>query len=141
MTTTLESPTANGTTSGMHQSSLVCVRQVKGKGRGVFARTAISKGAIIEHSPVLIVPNKEMVGGLANPILQKYFYIWTRTSVAVSLGYGSLYNHSYRPNANYEHARASLIYRALRDIKAGEEITINYNGDPKDRSPMAFDVV
>jgi SET domain-containing protein len=126
--------------AAMQHSELVCVKKVKGKGRGVFARAAIRKGTIIEQVPVLVVPIKNLVGGLENEILRKYFYIWTRGNVAVSLGYGSLYNHSYTPNADYEHGNSSMIYRALRHIAAGEEITINYNGDPKDLSPVGFEV-
>jgi SET domain-containing protein len=136
----LSPPAANGK-AAPHHSSLICIKQVPGKGRGVFACSPIRKGQVIEHAPVLIVPINSLVGGLKNPTLLKYFYLWTKTTVAISLGYGSLYNHSYRPNAEYEHARASMIYRALRNIAAGEEITINYNGDPKDRSPVGFEVM
>jgi SET domain-containing protein len=124
----------------MQHSELICIKRVKGKGRGVFARGAILKGSVIEQVPVLVVPIKNLVGGLENAILRKYFYIWTKGNVAVSLGYGSLYNHSYSPNADYEHGQASMTYRALRNIAPGEEITINYNGDPKDRSPVGFEV-
>ena len=125
----------------MQHSDLVCVRKVKGKGRGVFARCAIARGAVVERVPVVIIPIKELVDGWANPALNKYFYVWSRTTVAVSLGYGSLYNHSYTPNADYEHGDKVLVYRALRDIAAGEEITVNYNGNPRDRTPMTFEVV
>ncbi len=124
--------------AAMQHSELIYVRRIKGKGRGVFARAPIRKGTVIEHVPVLVVPIKNLVGGLENPTLRKYFYIWGKGTVAISLGYGSLYNHSYAPNAEYEHSTRSMIYRALRNIKKGEEITINYNGDPKDRSPVGF---
>ncbi len=125
----------------MQHSDLVYVKRVKGKGRGVFARAAIAEGAVVEEVPVLVIPIKNFVGGLENPTLRKYFYIWTKGNVAVSLGYGSLYNHSFAPNADYEYGAGSLLYRALRDIAKGEEITINYNGDPADASPVGFDVV
>jgi SET domain-containing protein len=125
----------------MEHSDRVCVRKVKGKGRGVFARRAIKKGDVIEHVPVVVIPIKNLVGGRKNPVLNKYFYAWGRDTVAVSLGYGSLYNHSYVPNARYEHGRLSLTYRALRDIEPGEEICVNYNGDPSDGSSVGFEVV
>jgi uncharacterized protein len=124
----------------MQHSDLVCVKRIKGKGRGVFARASIRKGAVIEQVPVLVVPIKALTGGLDNPTLCKYFFIWNKGTVAVSLGYGSLYNHSYTPNAEYEHGRGCMIYRALRPIAKGEEITINYNGDPADREAVGFDV-
>jgi uncharacterized protein len=125
----------------MQHSELVCVKNVKGKGRGVFARRAITQGAVIERVPVAVIPIKHVANGWANLALAKYFYVWSPTTIAVSLGYGSLYNHSYTPNADYEQGTQVLVYRALRDIEAGEEITINYNGSPADRRPVGFDVV
>jgi SET domain-containing protein len=125
----------------MQHSTLIHVRKVKGKGRGVFAARAIKKGAVIERVPVVLVPIEDLVDGLENRTLNKYYYIWSKTHVAVSLGYGSLYNHSYTPNARYIHGTMTLTYRALRDIEAGEEITVNYNFVPTDKSPMRFKVV
>ena len=62
--------------------------------------------------------------------------------MAVALGYGSLYNHSYQPNARYDDVgRLTKVFSALRDIEPGEEITVNYNGKPGDRGPVGFDVV
>src|SRR5207237_10466933 len=109
-----------------------------GKGRGVFARCAIKRGAVIERVPVAVMPIKLVVDGWKNPALSRYFYVWSKTTIAVSLGYGSLYNHSYTPNADYEQGTQVLVYRALRDIKPGEEITVNYNGSPADRRPVGF---
>ena len=125
----------------MEHSSVICVRKVKGKGRGVFARCAIKKGAIIERVPVLLVPIEDLVSGLENPTLNRYFYHWSKTHIAVSLGYGSLYNHSFEPNGRYVHGPQMLTYRALRDIPQGEEITINYNFVPDDKTPMKFKVI
>ena len=125
----------------MEHSALICVREVKGKGRGVFAKAAIKKGTVIERVPVLLMPIEDLAGGLENATLNRYFYIWNKKHIAVSLGYGSLYNHSYEPNARYVHGTRTLSYRALRDITKGEEITINYNFKPDDRTPMRFDVV
>jgi SET domain-containing protein len=124
----------------MEQSDLVCVRKVKGKGRGVFARRNIATGAVIERVPVAIVPLK-LFRDPDDPALARFFYEWGSSTVAISLGYGSLYNHSYTPNAVYVEGPKVMTYRALRTIKAGEEITVNYNGEPGDRSPVGFDVV
>jgi SET domain-containing protein len=125
----------------MDHSELVCVKKAKGKGRGVFARRAIRKGRVIERAPVFIVPLKYLADGRDCPALSKFFYEWGSTTVAVALGYGSLYNHSYTPNARYVYGDNVLVYRALRDIAAGEEITVNYNGTPHDRGSVGFDVV
>jgi SET domain-containing protein len=125
----------------MQPSALICIRHVQGKGRGVFARASIDQGALIERAPVLLVPIEHLVGGLYSPILARFFYLWNRRTVAISLGYGSLYNHSFKPNAHYQYGKMVISYTALRDIARGEEITINYNGDPGDKSPVGFNVV
>ena len=62
--------------------------------------------------------------------------------VAIALGFGSLYNHSYTPNACYEDVSGHMKnYIAIRDIQAGEEVTINYNGDANSTEPVWFDVI
>ena len=48
---------------------------------------------------------------------------------AVALGLGSLFNHSsLQHNVGWSRdlTRQCIVYRALRDIKAGEELCINY---------------
>jgi uncharacterized protein len=124
----------------MEQSNLICVKSMRGKGRGVFARRAIKKGAIIERVPVVLVPIRHLVRGKKSPTLACYFYQWDARHVAICLGYGSLYNHSFEPTARYVHGKDQMTFRALREIAAGEEITINYNFHPKDRTPMWFEV-
>jgi hypothetical protein len=56
------------------------------------------------------------------------------------LGFGSLYNHSYTPNATYVKKPDERVveFVALQDIGSSEEITVNYNnGDPDDKNqPM-----
>jgi SET domain-containing protein len=125
----------------MRHSDRICVKRVKGKGRGVFARMAIAGGSVIERVPVIVLPYATFAGGEPNAHRRKYFFMWGKRTCAMVLGYGSLYNHSYAPNARYEHGRQIMTYRALRDIGAGEEITINYNFFPDDRDPVGFDVV
>lgn len=123
-------------------SPLIYVKRVKGKGRGVFARQPIPRGALIERVPLLLVPIPMIVNGLDNPDLMRFFFMYDDKHLAVCLGYGSLYNHSYTPNARYDQGPgACMRFTAIRDIAADEEICINYNGSPEDRSPMNFKVV
>jgi SET domain-containing protein len=35
----------------------------------------------------------------------------------------------------------AIEFSAIRDIQKGEEITMNYNGLPEDKTPVWFDVV
>lgn len=123
-------------------SDAVEVKRIKGKGRGVFARRAIPKGEVIERVPVLVMTEDEYAKGLAKTPLKDYCFGWGTDQVALALGYGSLYNHSYKPNARYEDVGpATKAFVALRAIAAGDEITVNYNGRPGSRAKVWFDVL
>jgi SET domain-containing protein len=123
-------------------STAIEVRAVRGKGRGVFARRPIGAGEVIERVPVLLVDAQDLRDRDGWIGLASYCFLWDTGRYALALGYGSLYNHSYLPNARYDDAgRMTKVFTALRDIAAGEEITVNYNGDPDDRAPVGFTVV
>jgi SET domain-containing protein len=110
-------------------------------GLGVFASENIKKGEIIEVVPVILLP-EEQISDLAKTNLLDYFFAWGEKLevAAFALGYGSLYNHSYEPNAKFveNFDTNTIIYSALRDIKKGEEILINYNGKPDDMRKLWF---
>lgn len=112
-------------------------------GRGIFARTKIHKGVIIEESPVIVVPKIE-IANLDQTQLFNYYFAWGEDykSGAIALGYGSLINHSYQPNAKYiKLLNQNLVhFVALRDINQDEEVLVNYNGHPGDRTPLWFDI-
>ncbi len=69
-------------------------------------------------------------------------FCWGESSedAALALGFGSLFNHSYKPNAVYERllAHNQIHFFAHRDIDFGEEITVNYNRDPNEDAPLWF---
>jgi len=118
-------------------TDLVKVKKIKGKGRGVFAQKNIEEGTIIEKVPLLVMPEEDIY----DAFLADYVFEWGKDTVAIALGSGSLYNHSYDPNARYQDVGTKAKeYVAVRDIQKGEEITINYNGDPADKTKMPFDV-
>lgn len=123
------------------QSVLIEVKNIKGKGRGVFARTLIPEGTIFERVPLLVIPAKEILECDHGNLLLGYIFEYKK-QVALALGYGSLYNHSYDPNARYDDAgRQIKEFSALRDIHPGEEITINYNGAEDIMDPVEFPVL
>ncbi len=110
------------------------VKSTKQKGRGVFALKDFKKGETIERCPILKLTPKERKL-LERTFMAYYVYPWkTLNDAAVVLGYGSIYNHSLVPNAKWirKYKSLNMIYKATRDIKQGEEITINYNGDYAD---------
>ncbi|NRD79145.1 SET domain-containing protein-lysine N-methyltransferase [Bacillus sp. BRMEA1] len=108
--------------------------------RGVFATVDIAKGQLIHEAPVIPYPNKEHVH-IEKTLLADYAFEYGINHTAILLGYGMLFNHSYEPNAIYEinFQNHTFDFYAYKDIKAGEEILINYNGDVDDKEPLWFD--
>ena len=122
-------------------SSLFIAPSQRG-GRGVFTSAPIHKGSIIEISPVIVMSKEDRVQ-IDDTKLHDYYFIWGEQDdqCAIVLGYGSLYNHAYKPNAEYtpDFGGKTLDFYALRDIKAGEEITVNYSGDPQGHIDLWFE--
>jgi len=106
--------------------------------RGMIATEDIRKGAVIERCPVIPIPIVEKPN-LLQTELQNYYFEWTNSHNAIVLGYGSLINHSFKPNAAYTcgYKNKVMIYYAIKPIKKGEEVFINYNGTPNDKTPLA----
>ncbi|MFS0861960.1 SET domain-containing protein [Fredinandcohnia sp. 179-A 10B2 NHS] len=107
--------------------------------RGVFATRDIKKGELIHSAPVVPYPN-EQHKYIEKTVLDDYVYEYGINHSAIVLGYGMLFNHSYEPNATYDISfeKHTFDYFAYKDIKAGEEVTINYNGDVDDNEPLWF---
>ena len=123
-------------------SDSIEVKRIKGKGRGVFARRLIKKGEVVEKVPMIVMTAKEYEEDLSGSRLSNYCFAWGRDQVALALGYGSIYNHSFSPNARYEDVGPQTkVFVAMRVIEPGEEITVNYNGKPKSRSKVWFKVI
>lgn len=114
------------------------IKRIKHKGRGVFALRDIKVGELIESAPVITLKPRERKH-CEKTILNYYVYPWKSTrSAAVVLGYGSIYNHSFTPNADWKQnfKTGCMVYRATKPIKKGQEITVNYNGEPDDSTPI-----
>ncbi len=116
----------------------VVIKNTEHKGRGVFAAKNFKKGEIIETSPVVYLSPKERTHS-EHTIFAYYLYPWTSTRCGVMvLGYGSIYNHSFTPNATWEQdfQAKTMIYRATSNIKKDEEILVNYNGETETQAPI-----
>jgi SET domain-containing protein len=107
-------------------SHLSVAESPTGAGRGVFARRLIAAGEEIERCPMLIVDGDQAEALSLGA--DGYVFGWGNDSTALALGYGSLYNHSYAPNAETLETPNELVITALRSISEGEEIFINYMG-------------
>ena len=110
-------------------------------GRGVFAGAPIKKGDLIEICPCIVLKEGEMEI-LDKTTLYDYYFLWgdNQEQCAMALGFGSLYNHFAPSSADYfmDFEEQIIEIFAVRDIDAGEEVTINYHGDPKNSEPTWF---
>lgn len=107
--------------------------------RGVFAKCDIKKGQLFHEAPVVSYPN-EQHQHIEQTLLGDYAFEYGINHTAILLGYGMLFNHSYEPNATYEinFGNDTFDFFAYKDIKAGEEVLINYNGDVDDKEQLWF---
>ena len=116
----------------------VIIRRMVKKGLGVFALKDFKEGEVIETCPVLVFDTKGRKS-LEKTKLSHYIYPWRSTrGAALVLGYGSIYNHSFSPNADWKQNFKSktMVFRAIKPIKKGKEILVNYNGEPDDKSEI-----
>ena len=108
------------------------IKEIKGKGRGVFCRQLISKDEAFEICPVLVLPAKDYDVLTASQLVD-YFFNFNKeeSTLALALGFGSLYNHAVHSNAAYILNRETklITFFAIEDIPAGTEICINYAGE------------
>ena len=112
------------------------------KGRGVFTKVPIHANTIIEISPVVVMSAEERKL-LDRTLLHDYIFEWgpRNDKCCMALGYIAVYNHSYESNCEYEmdFAEETIKIKTIKDIKAGDELFINYNGDWNNAKPVWFD--
>ena len=112
------------------------------RGRGVFATEAIQINTTIEIAPVIVLTKEHRVI-VEQTLLYDYIFEWgeDHKSAAVALGYLSIYNHTIHPNCVYEmdYENETISIMTIKDIKAGEELFINYNAEIDQESPVWFE--
>jgi len=104
------------------------------KGHGVFALSSFLQGDVVEVCPVVVfcLPWQSLPESL-----QLRVFDWTTlakrepNTYALALGYGSMYNNANPANMRYEADRYGTLLRfiAVREIAAGEELTIFYSAN------------
>ena len=103
------------------------------KGRGVFAARPFAAGELVEVCPVVLLrkPYEALHKELKTVVFHWEVPEGAAATQALALGYGSLYNHASPSNLRYETDAQALVIRlvAVRNVEAGEELTINYNAD------------
>lgn len=113
------------------------------KGRGVFTNQVIETDTIIEIAPVIVMSNEDRVH-IDKTLLHDYIFEWgaDKSACCMALGYIPIYNHSYASNCEYymDYDDDAILVKTVRLIDAGEELTINYNGEWNDQQQVWFDV-
>jgi len=108
------------------------LKNVRGKGRGVFCAAEISEGEVIEICPVIIIPAGEFAALNATPLMDYSFYFDKEENIlSLTMGFGSMYNHQQYPNAIYllDREEKQMVFTAHEPIRAHTEICINYGGE------------
>lgn len=121
----------------------IYIDDTEGKGRGIYAKKAIPKGAVVETAPVIVMTRDDRTL-LDKTLLHDYIFEWKPGGAdlcCMALGWIPIFNHSYRSNCEYfmDYETQSMYIETVRDIKAGEELTINYNGTWNDKTKVWFD--
>ncbi len=120
------------------------IKNTEHKGSGVFTTRDFREGDLIETCHVIECPEQD-TALINRTFLYNYYFNWgpKHNKVAIALGYGSLYNHSYEPNAVYikDFKKNLLIFKCLKSIQKGEEITVHYRNNPNDETPIWFEVM
>ena len=122
----------------------IYIANAESKGRGIYCKTDLPADVVIEIVPVIVMSEDDRKL-LDKTLLHDYIFEWTPDGArlcCMALGYVPIYNHSYTSNCeyvmNYEEQTISIL--TMRPIPAGEELTINYNGDWDDKAPVWFEV-
>ncbi len=112
------------------------------KGRGIFTSKNIPVGTVIEISPVIVLSAKERKAAEQTKLFS-YIFEWGKSKklACVALGYVSLYNHDYASNCEYDmdYKKNIITIKTVKAVKKGEELTVNYNAAPNDKTKVWFD--
>jgi hypothetical protein len=95
--------------------------------RGLFAHKDFAAGEVVERAHVLVVTNDQEKIVEQTPI-GDYMFWWDDEHAAVAFGPISFANHSDSPNCDLmrDYSTHTVFLEALRPIRAGDEITFDY---------------
>jgi len=120
----------------------IIVAKTKNKGRGILANKNIAANTVLEIAPVIVMPKVDR-RLLDQTLLHDYIFEWgdNKKQCCMALGYVALYNHAYQSNCEYEmnFNKQLITITTVNDVKAGEELCINYNGDWNSNKKLWFD--
>jgi SET domain len=122
--------------AGAYSGRAIAVVPIEGKGRGVIASQRIAAGIVFETAPVVPYRTEcgrdEMPDRSLPPELADLPHDWDEEHGCLVFSPMQFANHSDSPNAKFipNIEALTMTYTALRDIEAGEEVTIDYGIPP-----------
>ena len=106
---------------------------------GVFAKKDIAKGDLIAQSPYFTLFAEDVDLDAGDGMLGRYVHPIDEVDEVdgdwlIGLGYASVYNHNRKANTQWEldSYNEVMIHYAIKDIKAGEELFLDYGFDEDD---------
>ncbi len=109
--------------------SKICVKNSPLHNLGVYSSDDIQKNEVIEICTFLSFPQSPTE---SLPVFGNYSFCYPRSENwkehALVMGYGSFYNHSENPSVDWvtDESNRTFKFFAIRDIKKGEELFIDY---------------
>jgi uncharacterized protein len=117
----------------IHSHSVIFTVGHGTKGRGLFATADIPPRTLIHIAPCINVLQSEYDQHMRHTVLEHYLFNDVTTgNKLLALGYGSLFNHSNRPNVNYRirSSNQCIEYTSGHQmILAGNELCISYGSN------------
>lgn len=103
-------------------------------GRGLEALHDLQTGEVLFTAELLILSPADTIK-VNETDLQYYTFKYNDTQDCLVLGDGEIFNHSDTPSIGYKlidwgaQGRKVMVFYALRDVRAGEQLFIDYNAD------------
>ena len=107
-------------------------------GRGIFTSKKIAADTVIEIAPVIVMSKEDKLL-LDKTLLDNYIFEWGKEKDRCGMALGLV--HSYQSNCEYfmDFEDDTILIKTVRNIKSGEELTINYNGNWNDAAKVWFE--
>lgn len=99
---------------------------------GLFAAQDIAPRTVLHEAPCIVVSKLEYEEHCKHTIFEEYLFNAPDGSRMLALGYGSLFNHSKKPNVDYKLSTSNqtITYSTgHQHIKIGDELCIYYGSD------------
>lgn len=108
------------------------IKMTQKYGRGLYATKTIKKGTVIAICELLVLSALDTML-IEHTELKYYTFKYNELQDCLVLGDGEIFNHSDKQNVNYflksKGKRKLMHFVAIRDIKKGEQLFIDYNFD------------